>query len=224
MCLVTLVHDQLEHSPKTAQNVSGEGWMGVLSGLKTLLETGQPSSRRRPARVLQILDGMRIACATLVTALVVVAAGSAPAATPRLALVTCDDAARSVAQPGGTLYGGRLEVLVGLACEARALARSPAFPYWSKLPIFIRAGGRPFTIEIAPTWRGARNGLGQARGREAGDRAWRAVVPCPGGDRSSVWLAYPGGFYVERPACVPIVITIGAKRYRARVPLGRACP
>jgi uncharacterized protein YndB with AHSA1/START domain len=41
-CLVTLVHDQLEHSPLTAQSVSGEGWMGVLSGLKTLLETGQP--------------------------------------------------------------------------------------------------------------------------------------------------------------------------------------
>ena len=42
VCLVTLIHDQLEHSPKTALNVSGEGWMGVLSGLKTLLETGQP--------------------------------------------------------------------------------------------------------------------------------------------------------------------------------------
>ena len=41
-CLVTLVHDQLEHSPLTAQSVSGEGWMGVLSGLKTLLETGRP--------------------------------------------------------------------------------------------------------------------------------------------------------------------------------------
>jgi uncharacterized protein YndB with AHSA1/START domain len=42
VCLVTLVHDQLEHSPITARSVSGEGWMGVLSGLKTLLETGQP--------------------------------------------------------------------------------------------------------------------------------------------------------------------------------------
>jgi uncharacterized protein YndB with AHSA1/START domain len=41
VCLVTLVHDQLEHSPKTAQSVSGEGWMRVLSGLKTVLETGQ---------------------------------------------------------------------------------------------------------------------------------------------------------------------------------------
>jgi uncharacterized protein YndB with AHSA1/START domain len=42
VCLVTLIHDELEHSPITALNVSGEGWMGVISGLKTLLETGEP--------------------------------------------------------------------------------------------------------------------------------------------------------------------------------------
>jgi uncharacterized protein YndB with AHSA1/START domain len=40
--LLTLVHDKLEHSPKTAAGVSGPGWMRVLSGLKTLLETGSP--------------------------------------------------------------------------------------------------------------------------------------------------------------------------------------
>jgi uncharacterized protein YndB with AHSA1/START domain len=38
---LTVVHDQLEASPKTALNVAG-GWMYVLSGLKTLLETGEP--------------------------------------------------------------------------------------------------------------------------------------------------------------------------------------
>jgi aminopeptidase N len=41
-CLLTVVHDRLEGAPKTAASVSGPGWMGVLSGLKTLLETGQP--------------------------------------------------------------------------------------------------------------------------------------------------------------------------------------
>ena len=39
---LTVVHDRLETSPKTAENVSGDGWMVVLSGLKTLLETGEP--------------------------------------------------------------------------------------------------------------------------------------------------------------------------------------
>jgi len=38
---LTVVHDQLEHAPKTAENVAG-GWMYILSGLKTLLETGEP--------------------------------------------------------------------------------------------------------------------------------------------------------------------------------------
>ena len=41
-CKLTVTHDQLEGSPKTAESVSGAGWMMVLSGLKTLLETGQP--------------------------------------------------------------------------------------------------------------------------------------------------------------------------------------
>jgi uncharacterized protein YndB with AHSA1/START domain len=41
-CKLTVVHDQLEGAPKTAENVSGEGWMFVISGLKTLLETGRP--------------------------------------------------------------------------------------------------------------------------------------------------------------------------------------
>jgi uncharacterized protein YndB with AHSA1/START domain len=40
--LLTLVHDELEHSPKTAAGVSGPGWMRVLSGMKTVLETGTP--------------------------------------------------------------------------------------------------------------------------------------------------------------------------------------
>ena len=38
---LTVVHDQLETAPKTAESVAG-GWMYILSGLKTLLETGKP--------------------------------------------------------------------------------------------------------------------------------------------------------------------------------------
>jgi uncharacterized protein YndB with AHSA1/START domain len=38
---LTVVHDQLDGAPKTAESVAG-GWSYVLSGLKTLLETGEP--------------------------------------------------------------------------------------------------------------------------------------------------------------------------------------
>ena len=37
---VTVVHDRLEEAPKTAKDVAG-GWNYILSGLKTLLETGE---------------------------------------------------------------------------------------------------------------------------------------------------------------------------------------
>ncbi|HEV8250332.1 MAG TPA: SRPBCC family protein [Gaiellaceae bacterium] len=39
-CRLTVVHDQLEGAPRTAENVAG-GWMFILSGLKTLVETGE---------------------------------------------------------------------------------------------------------------------------------------------------------------------------------------
>jgi uncharacterized protein YndB with AHSA1/START domain len=42
VCLLTVVHDRLEGAPKTAAGVAGTGWMGVLSSMKTLLETGKP--------------------------------------------------------------------------------------------------------------------------------------------------------------------------------------
>jgi uncharacterized protein YndB with AHSA1/START domain len=38
---LTVVHDELDQAPKTAGSVAG-GWPWVLSGLKTLLETGEP--------------------------------------------------------------------------------------------------------------------------------------------------------------------------------------
>jgi uncharacterized protein YndB with AHSA1/START domain len=43
---LTVVHDQLEESPRTSSGVSG-GWALIISGLKTLLETGTPLSTSR---------------------------------------------------------------------------------------------------------------------------------------------------------------------------------
>ena len=42
VCMLTVTHDRLEQSPKTAGSVQGAGWTSVISGLKTLLETGEP--------------------------------------------------------------------------------------------------------------------------------------------------------------------------------------
>ncbi|WP_113718312.1 SRPBCC domain-containing protein [Arthrobacter dokdonensis] len=42
VCLPTAVHDRLENSPTTAKSIGGIGWLTVIDGLKTLLESGQP--------------------------------------------------------------------------------------------------------------------------------------------------------------------------------------
>ena len=40
---LVVVHDRLENAPKTALQVSSpNGWNWILSGMKTLLETGEP--------------------------------------------------------------------------------------------------------------------------------------------------------------------------------------
>ena len=41
VCKLTATHE-LTNAPKVAKHVGSEGWSHVLSGLKTLLETGQP--------------------------------------------------------------------------------------------------------------------------------------------------------------------------------------
>jgi uncharacterized protein YndB with AHSA1/START domain/DNA-binding transcriptional ArsR family regulator len=46
---LTVTHDQLEGAPKTAQSVSG-GWMFIISGLKTVLETGESLRPGPPVR------------------------------------------------------------------------------------------------------------------------------------------------------------------------------
>ena len=40
-CRLTLTHDEFEGETATYNNTGG-GWPGILSGLKTLLETGKP--------------------------------------------------------------------------------------------------------------------------------------------------------------------------------------
>lgn len=45
---LTLVHE-LEGAPGTARNVGTDGWSLVLSGLKTLVETGEPLPAGTPA-------------------------------------------------------------------------------------------------------------------------------------------------------------------------------
>jgi uncharacterized protein YndB with AHSA1/START domain len=47
-CKLTVVHDRLEGSPRTAESV--KGWSWILSGLKTVVETGEPMVTQERSR------------------------------------------------------------------------------------------------------------------------------------------------------------------------------
>jgi hypothetical protein len=51
VCLLTVVHDQLEQAPRTAERVADTGWMRVVSGLKPSSKQRVPVQRRTPAVV-----------------------------------------------------------------------------------------------------------------------------------------------------------------------------
>lgn len=49
------------------------------------------------------------------------------------------------------------------------------------------------------------------------------VSDCPSAGGSG-WLSYAGGYWVDHPACVPIIVTAGAHQRRVHVGLGTPCP
>lgn len=91
---------------------------------------------------------------------------------------------------------------------------------WEKSPLVVRLGRRA-TVEVPRTW-AAR--LAFTWGTDAQLTPWTTkmvVGPCHDryGHRSP-WVAFPGGYSFDRPACVPIRITTGGRSRVLRVALG----
>ncbi|HEY0938077.1 MAG TPA: hypothetical protein VGD91_30580 [Trebonia sp.] len=38
------------------------------------------------------------------------------------------------------------------------------------------------------------------------------------------WLAYAGGYWIDHPACVPIIVRAGGRQQQVRIGVGTACP
>ena len=48
------------------------------------------------------------------------------------------------------------------------------------------------------------------------------VGNCAGADGG--WLAYAGGYWIDHPACVPIIVRAGGKQQQVHIGVGTACP
>jgi hypothetical protein len=87
---------------------------------------------------------------------------------------------------------------------------------FAKTGLVIKAGSA-FDL-IVPAGTALRIGWGQT---DPGTRLHVPACPNAGGDG---WLAYPGGYWTTRPACVPLVVAAAGGRREVHIGLGTPCP
>jgi hypothetical protein len=49
------------------------------------------------------------------------------------------------------------------------------------------------------------------------------VPACPSAGGAG-WLAYAGGYWTERPACLPLIVAAGGRKQQVHIGVGTACP
>ena len=117
-------------------------------------------------------------------------------------------------------------VALPAAPDSRALqafdSGDPGVPaLFAKTGLLVRAG-QAFELEVAaePDNRVA-IGWGNALTFVPGARF--AVPACPD-TFGTGWLAYPGGYWADRPLCLPLVVRTADGEEQVRIGIGAPCP
>lgn len=110
----------------------------------------------------------------------------------------------------------------GPALQAGPGGNGPGFPdLFAKTGLIVRAGAQ---VELETQEQpGNRTALGWGSWTQEPPTR-RFVVPgCPD-DRGTGWLAYAGGYYADRPLCLPLTVRADGREQQVRVGVGTACP
>jgi hypothetical protein len=94
---------------------------------------------------------------------------------------------------------------------------APSALWWSKQGLVIKAKAT-LTLTVPKAWRGR---LAIGWGNPAQPSEMVTVSGCNVGGR---WLAYAGGYWVSKPACVPLIVQSARRRKVVHVGVGAACP
>jgi hypothetical protein len=95
----------------------------------------------------------------------------------------------------------------------------PRYAYFAKSALFVRPG-RAFEIIVPDRWV-SRVGVAWGNG-PASVTSHLQAFSCAARDNAE-WLAYPGGFYIAEPACVPLTIKAGSNTRTVHVAVGAPC-
>ena len=143
---------------------------------------------------------------------------------PGESALACDDYIDNNAQ------AAPLQVVLGVV----ALPVSPGYPalgtslsgdgngplrLFAKTGLVIRPGTRFELIVPARFTSRLRIGWGKP-----GTPSQRVVVDDCASTGGPRWLAYAGGYWIDHPACVSIIVSVGGKQQQVHIGIGTACP
>jgi hypothetical protein len=148
------------------------------------------------------------------------AGGTTTAAGNRIATATCSDSIHVIGQPpppAAKLVLGRVKMPGPDMVLDPAPAASPGAPRFAKHGWAVTPGA-PVVLEVPRRYRRVA-GLAFGRGK-LGVPVLR-LRPCPG--YAKPWTSWPGGYYVLKPMCVPIIVRADGRTARVPVSVGRRC-
>ena len=155
----------------------------------------------------------------------ILAAAGTSARVPIRALVPCDHIIFDLA----AATAGRRIVLEHVALPPEDFSSRPhyarhrrPFPYFAKSGIEVRYVDAVVELAVPAAWR---NRLAIGWGSPARPASSVRIPPCAAsGEASAAWRAYAGGYWLRRPACVPLIVRVGSETTRIRLGIGVDCP
>jgi hypothetical protein len=162
----------------------------------------------------------------LLLAASVVPAGAETTSTTLTATLDCADPPFGTPPAEARVFDDQVALLAGgsadQAMPAERLQRgpSPVLRFWSKSPLFVRTGTRA-QIRVPRSERGRVAVTWGNTGRSGTATRVFSVGPCDGGIG---WIGFPGGYFVDEPHCVRLIVRVGNRDRTTRIGVGSACP
>lgn len=144
---------------------------------------------------------------------------------PALASLTCREPIDGGPVPAGwrTVLGAvALPVSPGYPALQAFGSGDPAAPaLFAKTGLLVRAG-HAFELAV-PVDPGNRLAIGWGNALAFRPSTRFAVPACPD-TFGTGWVSYPGGYWTDRPLCLPLTVRAGGREQRVPIGIGAPCP
>ena len=149
------------------------------------------------------------------------ALGASVASSGPTPTVACED----VITPTGSYSWKPTRVVLGVVAVPPAYIRQVApqqegrWRFSAKAGLVVRADSPPVRVRVPREWL-TRVAVGWGG---VGATGVLRIASCPPSSSLGDWNPYAGGFYVRRPACVPLTFRVGERERTVRFGVGKRC-